>query len=89
MGFLCWHLPLAGSFHTSTLILKRNVFRTYWLLFVHLGFFNCYTTELYYRKWPATVSQILWFQVCVPFVGLLSFNEYWVDGLSLIVTVPL
>jgi len=43
--------------------------------------------EIYDRKWPATVSQILWLQVCGPFLRLLSLNEYWVDSLSLSVTV--
>ena len=39
--------------------------------------------ELYDRKCPATVSQILWFQDYLPFLGLLSLCVSWVDGLSL------
>lgn len=78
--FFCWRLPLAGLFHLSISVLKRNVFRNYWLLWVHLVFKISYSRGPYDRRWPASLSQMFWFQVCMPFLGLLSLGVYWVDS---------
>ena len=89
--FLCWHLPLAGSFPLSTLVLEKNVFRK--LLAAFCAFSLLLLLLLYYhrqgsfdRKWLITLSRIFWSQVCMPFLRFLSVDVYWVTRDSLVMT---
>ena len=86
--FPCWHLPLAGSFHLSTLVLEKNVFRKLLVAFCAFTLLLLYYHRQgsYDRKWLITLSRIFWSQVCMPFLRFLSVDVYWVNRDSLVMT---
>lgn len=87
--FLCWQLPLAGSFHLCTLVLEKNVFRKLlaaFCAFSLLLLLYYHRHGSYERKWLITLSRIFWSRVCMPFLRFLSVDVYWVNRDSLVMT---